>query len=250
MGGHGEVLPAAIPPQPAEGSGGEMLPLSLELAQHQLEQNPLSSVPIGEPVGILVLLGFAAEGVWRLARHISVIAHEGAHALAGWSVGRKVVHVKLNGDATGETRTDGPKTGPGRILTSFAGYLGPSLFGLAAAALLAHHQVKMVLIVAGVALFVVLTQVRNSFGFISVLLNGALIILILRDGNLEVQTIAAYALSWFLLLSGVRWVLMHGTGAGDAGNLRDITRIPRFVWAALWLAGTVLALWMGARLLI
>ena len=227
-----------------------MLALSLELAQHQLEQNPLSSVPIGEPIGILVLLGFAAEGIWRLARHISVIAHEGAHALAGWSVGRKVVHVKLNSNATGETRTEGPGTGPGRIVTSFVGYLGPSLFGLAAAALLAHHQVKTVLIVAGVALFVILTQVRNSFGFISVLLNGGLIVLVLRDGNLEVQTIAAYALSWFLLLSGVRWVLMHGIGAGDADTLRTITPIPRIIWVALWLAGTVLALWIGAHLLI
>jgi hypothetical protein len=228
-----------------------MLALSLELAQHQFEQNTaLSSVPIGEPIGILVLLGFAAEGIWRLARHISVIAHEGAHALAGWSVGRNVVHVKLNGDATGETRTEGPTAGPGRVFTSFAGYLGPSLFGLAAAALLAHHQVKMVLIVAVVALFVIMTQVRNSFGFISVLLNGGLIIWILRDGNLEVQTIAAYALSWFLLFSGVRWVLTHGTGAGDADTLRKITPIPRFVWAALWLAGTLLALWIGAHLLI
>src|SRR5262249_27832157 len=36
--------------------GGEMLAMSLELTQHQLEYNPtLSSVPIGESIGILVL---------------------------------------------------------------------------------------------------------------------------------------------------------------------------------------------------
>lgn len=228
-----------------------MLALSLELTQHQLENNvPLSSVPLGEPIGILVLLGFAAEGIWRLARHISVIAHEGAHALAGWSVGRKKIRVKLNSDATGETGSLGPRTGPGRIVTSFAGYLGPSLFGLGAAVLLANHQVEAVLIVAGVALFVILLQVRNSFGVVSVLLNGGLIVLVLKYGNAEIQAIAAYALSWFLLLSGVRFVFMHGTGAGDAYTLRDITPIPRFVWAALWLAGSLLALWIGGHLLV
>jgi hypothetical protein len=228
-----------------------MLALSLELTQHQLENNlPLSSVPLGEPIGILVLLGFAAEGIWRLARHISVIAHEGAHALTGWSVGRKKIRVKLNSDATGETGSLGPRTGPGRIVTSFAGYLGPSLFGLGAAVLLANHQVEAVLIVAGVALFVILLQVRNSFGVVSVLLNGGLIVLVLKYGNAEIQAIAAYALSWFLLLSGVRFVFMHGTRAGDAYTLRDITPIPRFVWAALWLAGSLLALWIGGHLLV
>jgi hypothetical protein len=228
-----------------------MLAMSLELTQLRLEYNPtLSSVPLGEPIGILVLLGFAAEGIWRLARHISVIAHEGAHALAGWSVGRKVAWVKLNGDATGETLTEGPKTGPGRVVTSFAGYLGPSLSGLGAAALLAHHQVQAVLIVTGVALFLTLLRVRNSFGVVSVLLNGGLIVLVLRYGNVEIETIAAYALSWFLLFSGVRFIFMHGRRAGDADTLRTITGIPRFVWAALWLVGSVLALWIGARLLV
>ncbi|HEY2307248.1 MAG TPA: M50 family metallopeptidase [Streptosporangiaceae bacterium] len=228
-----------------------MLALSLELTQHQLENNlPLSSVPLGEPIGILVLLGFAAEGIWRLARHISVIAHEGAHALAGWSVGRKKIRVKLNSDATGETSSVGLVTGPGWIITGFVGYLGPSLFGLGAAVLLANHQVEAVLIVAGVALFVILLQVRNPFGVVSVLLNGGLIVLILKYGNAEIQAIAAYALSWFLLLSGVRFVFMHGTGAADAAILRRATRIPRFVWAALWLVGSLLALWIGGHLLV
>ena len=224
-----------------------MLALPLELTENNL---PLSSIPIGEPIGILVLLGFAVEGIWRLARHMSVIAHEGAHALAGWAVGRTGIRVKLNSDATGATFSQGPGAGPGRIFTSFVGYLGPSMFGLGAAALLANHQVQAVLIVAGVALFFMLVIVRNSFGFVSVLLNGGLIVLILKYGNLEIETIAAYALSWFLLLSGVRYAFMHGARAGDADTLRGITPIPRIGWAALWLAGSLLALWMGWRLLV
>jgi hypothetical protein len=43
-----------------------------------------------------------------------------------------------------------------------------------------------------------LLLVRNSFGVFSVLVSGSLIVLILWHGSLELQTIAAYALSWFL----------------------------------------------------
>lgn len=229
------------------GGRGEMLVLSLELT----EQIPaLSSIPIGEPIGILVLIGFAIEGIWRLAQHMGVIAHEGAHALTGWAVGRKSIKVKLHGNASGETFSQGPEAGPGRMVTSFAGYLGPSMFGLGAAVLLANHQVQAVLIVAAVALFFMLIVIRNSFGCLSVLLNGGLIVLILKYGNLEIETIAAYALSWFLLLSGVRFILMPSVWVGDADTLRRITPVPRVAWATLWLAGSVLALWIGGRLLV
>src|SRR5262249_26119777 len=67
---------------------------------------------VGKPIGLPVLVTFVSEGIWRLARHISVIAHEGAHALAGRSMGRKVVGVRLNSDATGETASQGPAVGP------------------------------------------------------------------------------------------------------------------------------------------
>jgi Peptidase M50B-like len=95
-----------------------------------------------------------------------------------------------------------------------------------------------------------LILVRNFFGVISVVLNGALVFLVLRYGKPEVQAVAACALSWFLLFSGVRWLLMHGTGAQDAINLTRATRIPRFVWFVFWLAITVAALWVGGHLLI
>ena len=228
-----------------------MLALSLELTRHQLEHDPTSSpTPVGGPIGILVLLAFASEGIWRLARHISVIAHEGAHAVTEWGMGRKNVRVKLNSDATGATSSDGPSTGMGMIITGFVGYLGPSIFGLCAAVLLAHHQLDAVLVVVGVSLFIMLFWVRNYFGFASVIINGGILVLAVGYGSVKLQTIAAYALSWFLLFSGVRFVLMHRSGAIDAGILRRITHIPRIVWAALWLVITVIALWAGGRLLV
>jgi Peptidase M50B-like len=227
-----------------------VLALPLELVQHQPGTGsvPLPQLVAG-PTGLLVFIAFLIEGIWRLARHISVIAHEGAHVVTGWSVGHRVTSVKLYRDATGETITRGPDRSRS-VVIRFAGYLGPSLFGLAAACLIALDQVTMALGLALVCLAVMLILIRNFFGVISVVLNGAIVFLVLRYGNPGVQAVAACALSWFLLFSGVRWVLMHGTGAGDAINLTQTTRVPRFVWVIFWLVITVAGLWVGGHLLI
>ena len=224
--------------------------LALELTQHQfghaLEPLPKS---VAVPVGLLVFIAFALEGIWRLARHITVIAHEGAHVATCWIMGGRVTGVTLKSNADGQTDHIGPN-GLGGILSSFLGYLGPSIFGLGAAVLIALDHIAAVLWLAVIFLTIILLLVRNSFGVISVILNGGIIFLVLRYGNAELQTITAYALSWFMLFSGVRWVLKHNTGAGDADNLRDVTHIPRVVWFVLWLVATVTALWVGGHLLV
>jgi len=227
-----------------------VLALPLELVQQQPGTGPVPwPQAVAGPTGLLVFIAFLIEGIWRLARHISVIAHEGAHVVAGWSVGHKVTGVKLNRDATGETATRGPE-GFRPVVIGFAGYLGPSLFGLAAACLIALHQITIALGMALVFLAVILILIRNFFGVISVVLNGALVFLVLRYGRPEIQAVAACALSWFLLFSGVRWVLMHGTGARDASILTKTTHVPRLVWVMLWLVVTVGALWLGGHLLL
>jgi Peptidase M50B-like len=224
--------------------------LPLELVQHQ---SGTGSVPLPQlvagPTGLLVFIAFLIDGVWRFARHISVIAHEGAHVAAGWSVGYRVSGVELNRDATGATATRGPG-GFRSVIISFAGYLGPSLFGLAAACFIALDQVTVALGLALVCLAIMLILIRNFFGVIPVAISGVLVFLVLRYGSPEVQAVAACALSWFLLFSGVRWVLMHGTGAQDAISLTQSTRIPRFIWVTFWLAMTVAAVWVGGRLMI
>ena len=158
-----------------------------------------------------MFIAFLIDGVRRFARHISVTAHEGAHVAAGWSVGYRVSGVELNRNATGATVTRGPG-GFRSVIISFA-LSGPEPFGLAAACFIALDQVTVALWLALVCLAIMLILIRNFFGVISVAISGALVFLVLRYGSPEVQAIAACALSWFLLFSGVRWVLMHGTGS-------------------------------------
>jgi hypothetical protein len=204
---------------------------------------------VAGPTGLLVLVAFLIDGVWRLVRHFSVIAHEGAHVAAGWTVGHRVSGVTLSRDATGVTFTSGSGT-IRSVIISIAGYLGPSLFGLVTAYLISLDQIAVALWLILVSLAIMLILVRNFFGVISVGISGGLVFLVLRHGSPEVQAVTACALSWFLLFSGVRWVLVHGTGAGDAADLTQETHIPKFIWVTVWLAITVGALWLGGHLLL
>jgi Peptidase M50B-like len=80
-----------------------------------------------------------------------------------------------------------------------------------------------------------LLWVRNRFGVVSVLVNGGLLVLVVGYGSVKLQTIAAYALSWFLLLAGVRMVLGAAADrpmqAPCAGSLTSHESCgPRFGW--------------------
>jgi hypothetical protein len=77
-------------------------------------------------------------------------------------MGRKVLSVKLNSDATGETATLGPGKGLGLMITAFAGYLGPSLLGLGAAALIALGYAGAVLGLFLLFLVLMLFIIRNA----------------------------------------------------------------------------------------
>jgi len=65
-----------------------------------------------------------------------------------------------------------------------------------------------------------------------------------------VQVLTAYAIAWFLLVSGVKMVRIDGKGNGDAKILRGATKIPHGFWWWLWQLGTAAALLFGATLLI
>jgi hypothetical protein len=228
-----------------------MLVLALHLARHH---DSLMSQPLPAGQSLLIGLGAAAvvalPGLWLVAQHVDTIAHEGAHALMGSVRGGKVGSVKLHRDGSGVTPVSHPG-GRGAFLTGFIGYLGPSLFGLAAARLDSLGYIRPVLWLAVILLAILLLSVRNSFGFLTVIATGGFLFLVARSGSAGLEEVVAYGLAWFLLLSGLRVALLvFRGGAGDADNLRASTSVPRVVWFVLWLAGAAAALWVGGRLLL
>ena len=125
--------------------------------------------------GLVAFALTAVPSLWRRTRHLVTIAHEGAHGLAALAVGRRLAGIRLHSDTSGVTLSRGRSAGPGMVLTVAAGYVGPALTGLAAAALLARGHAVGVLWALLVLLALLLVQIRNWYGLWSVLATGALV---------------------------------------------------------------------------
>jgi hypothetical protein len=203
------------------------------------------------PGSAAAAVGLAALGVvvlgWPLIRHATVMAHEGAHAVADSLLGRQVDYIKLNFSAqeSGETM---PKEVGGwlvRVIVAFVGYIGPSSFGLGAARLIHVGYIVAVLWVTVFLLGILLLLLNWSFGLLTVTLAVGLVYVVGRYTPVSAQIVAAYAIAWLLLLSGVLGVLVRFAGSGDSQRLSELTSIPRIIWFLLWLAATIAAVAVG-----
>jgi hypothetical protein len=212
--------------------------------------NP-TQVPLSDTetvlIGLAVSAVVVASATWGLLQHFYVMAHEGMHGAVGSLSGGTVQGITMNDRAEGLTDVGFSSAGV-HFPFYFVGYLGASAFGLGAARLIQFGHIIVVLwLVMGFLALLLISLKRRSFGFITVPVAGFLIFLILKHTPQSAQIVAAYVITWFLLLSGVRVVIDHGANAGDARILSGSTSIPRLVFAALWLAGTVAAVAIGAR---
>ena len=203
---------------------------------------------------VLALLLVWVPGAWPITRHVVTIAHEAAHGLVALLSGRRLNGIQLHSDTSGLTVSEGRTSGPGMILTTAAGYLGPAALGLAAAAMLANHRAVGLLWALLILLVLLLIQVRNWFGLWSVLVSAAVVFGVSWWLQPQVQSAFAYSLTWFLLLAAPRPVLelatqRRGSGAtlSDADQLARLTRVPALVWVGFFLVATVGALALGAR---
>jgi len=124
---------------------------------------------------LLALVVVAFRPLWRIARNAITIAHEGGHALVALLTGRKLRGIRLEFDTSGLTLSAGRPTGPGMMLTLLAGYLAPSLIGLAGAWILGGNRITLLLWVAVVLLLLMLINIRNVFGAVSVVITGVIV---------------------------------------------------------------------------
>ncbi len=216
---------------------------------------PSAAVVAGTAVvaAVLVLL----PRTWRVTRHVDTIVHEGAHGVAALLTGRRLSGIRLHSDTSGVTVSVGRPRGPGMVLTSAAGYVGPALLGLGAAALLAAGHAVALLWAVLVLLALLLVQIRNWFGLWSVLVSGAVVLVVSELLPGQAQSAFAYLLAWFLLLSAPRPVLelqaerrRRRSSTSDADQLARLTGLPGLVWVGIFLAVTAGALVQGGRWLL
>lgn len=209
--------------------------------------------------GLVALLVVGLHTTWRLARNVVTIAHEGGHALVAVLSGRRLAGITLHSDTSGVTVSRGPRHGPGMVATAFAGYATPPLLGLGAGALVAADAIGAMLGVAVVILLATLILIRNAFGVVSVVLTGAVFVVVALDGSATVQYGFASFVTWFLIFGGLRTVFevqrkrsRRRAPDSDADQLERLTSIPATIWLAMFGligvgsllgAGSLLAVW-------
>jgi hypothetical protein len=216
-----------------------------------------------DPPGLLVLVTavialvvVSFRPLWRVARNAVTIAHEGGHALVALLTGRKLRGIRLEFDTSGLTLSAGRPTGPGMMFTLLAGYIAPSLVGLGGAWLLGGNRITLLLWLAVVLLLLMLINIRNVFGAVSVLVTGAIVFGVSWYASPQVQAAFAYVGVWFLLIGGVRPVFelqkLRGRGRmpeSDADQLAGVTHVPALFWVGVFLAVDLAALVIGGFML-
>jgi hypothetical protein len=222
----------------------------------------LGAQPAPPPLLVLITAVVALAVIstrlsWRIARNAVTIAHEGGHALTALLTGRKLRGIRLHSDTSGLTLSAGRPSGPGMIFTLLAGYVAPSLVGLAGAWLLAGNRITLLLWVAVALLLAMLVMIRNAYGALTVVLTGGTFLLVSWLAGPQVQAAFAYAVVWFLLVGGVRPAFelqakrsRGGAGDSDADQLSRLTHVPAGLWLFLFHAVSLCSLIGGGRWLL
>ena len=208
---------------------------------------------------VLLVIALAALAcvilAWPAVRMAVTVCHEAGHAVAATLSGRSLQGIRLHSDTSGVTLTKGKPTGAGMVITLLAGYPAASLVGLLAAAVAGTgHAVGMLWLLVGL-LALMLLKIRNVHGALVVVALGAVLALATWYAPALYLAWLAHGLAWLLLLAGPRPVVelafsrRRATAGSDAAQLARLTHLPRMVWIALWLGGTLGALALGTALM-
>ena len=202
-----------------------------------------------------VLAWVLAVPLFLITRFVTVVAHEGGHAIVSVALLRGVHAIRFDRNGGGVTVHDRAMW-PFGILSSAAGYLGPSLFGLLAAWLLIRGETAAVLWGSIAFLAVMLLAVRGILGLLLVPALAVVLYQVATRAEPPAQELFAHVWTWFLLISAVQRMLLFMSAAtydnprSDAAALSRQTLLPSALWGLVLLAATTAALvWGGAMLL-
>jgi len=205
--------------------------------------------------GVLALVLVLAPATWPRVRLGVTVVHEAGHAVVAVLVGRRLRSIRLHSDTSGLTVSRGKPRGPGMVVMLAAGYLAPAALGLLAALLLADGRSVGLLWLLVVLSAALILWVRNGYGFLVLLVGGAGVMVVTWYGDGQVQSVAAYLITWLLLLAAPRplvELLRAGRRRGrtsDPDQLAGLTRVPAVVWIVLLLAANLAGLVVGVSTL-
>ncbi len=231
---------------------------------------------------LLLIATFATIALWFIPyaeyivypiRLFVTFVHESGHAIIAFVTGGSVQSLTISADGSGVVYS-APSGMIGALLTSSAGYLSTTFFGVLMLylirrnisphkiLLLAGAFVALVTITFGVVTplfnFLSLNVAFSSVAFtvvVGLLLSACMIALALYS-NLKVANFAVAFLAVQCLLnalSDLKTVLFINTPlvgsdiSTDAGNMAAATGIPGFVWVVTWIAIALFMIVVGMR---
>lgn len=208
-------------------------------------------------IGLVALALVLHGGTWRLLRNVVTIAHEGGHAVVALLGGRKLNGIRLHSDTSGLTVSTGRASGPGMVLTLFAGYPAVSLLGLGGAWMVSFDRERLMLWILIGLLALMLLAIRNAYGVLSLLLTGGAVFAVSWFATPAWQALCCVLFSWFLLFGGIRPIseLQRKRRRGrasdsDADQLARLTGFPAGGWLAVWMLIGIAAAIVGGRWLL
>jgi hypothetical protein len=198
---------------------------------------------------VAAILVVAVPAVWQVIRLAVTLVHELGHALVGLAVGRRFTGFVLRGDMSGHAVTVGPPRGPGRVLTTWAGYPAPAIVGAGLVWTAGRGWGAPVLTTVILILLVALLRVRSLLTAVVMLValgaTGAL--WWWRDDAVLAQVLVGAGI---VLLVGA-WrhlgaVLRTRDRSSDPGVLASLTHVPRVVWNASFVLVCAAATFLAA----
>ena len=224
---------------------------------------------------ITVLLWFLPFGEWLVypVRLFVTFIHESSHALVSVVTGGSVQSLTIASDGSGEVYSSNGFFGG--LLTSSAGYLGATAFGVFLLFLIRRaFNPKKILMGLGVfvaVITVIFTVISPVFNFLSLnasvssiaftavagaILSAALFalgrFLGVRYANFAVAFLAVQCvLNAVTDLKNVFFISAPMIGSDiqtDAANMAAATGIPGFMWVVVWIGISLLMISLGLRL--
>lgn len=171
--------------------------------------------------------------LWRRARLVVTIVHELGHAGVGILVGRRFTGFVVSADMSGHAVTVGPRRGPGRVASTWAGYPAPALLGAALVQIALHGWARTALFAVLLVLAGSLVLSRSWHTAVTVVATAAAVGALWWWGSPALCALLTLAGGVFLLLGAWRHlgtVIRRGGRADDPGRLAELTPLPAWLW--------------------
>lgn len=216
-----------------------------------------------EPVGgavaldrstLVVVLGCALLAVvvpplWRVLRVAVTLVHELGHAMVGMAAGRRFTGFVLRGDMSGHAVTVGRAQGPGRVLSTWAGYPAPAVVGAAMVWVTGRGWSAAFIGATIVVLLTAMLRVRSALTLFVMLaaLAGTGALWWWRDDALQARVLVGAGI---VLVVGAWRHLAAVWGSSDRGSdprvLAALTHVPTVVWTVTFAGVCAAASWLVA----